>query len=162
MLNARRLLKLLHEIGAIGVIGAFACLLVMHTTAPTGSVVAYAAVRASMAMVSKWILVPSLLIVLTSGLLAIVATKPYRDAGWVWVKALLGISMFEGTLLTVSASTRRAAELAELATTGSTDAPELARIIHTELGGLWILLLVSTANIVLAIWRPRFSRRHFD
>jgi len=161
-LHTRRALKLLHEIGAIGVIGAFASLLVLHMTAPTHSIAAYAAIRVGMAAISKWLLVPSLLLVLVSGLLAIVATKPYMNAGWVWVKALLGISMFEGTLLTISASARRAAELAEMAITGTGDAVELSRIIHTEWGGLWILLAVSTANIVLAVWRPRFSRRPTD
>jgi hypothetical protein len=74
------------------------------------------------------------------------------------VKALLGISMFEGTLLTVSASARHAADLSALAAAGSPDPVQLAEVLRTEWGGLWILLTLSIANIVLGVWRPRLSR----
>lgn len=160
----RRILKLLHEIGSAGVLGAFAASIVLIVKVPTQSVVAYAAVRQSIAAISQWLLVPSLAIVLLSGLLAIAATDAYKDAGWVWVKALLGISMFEGTLLTVGASARHAAEFAALAAEGHGDPAQLAQVLHTEWGGLWLLLLLSVANIVLAVWRPRLwsTRRSAD
>lgn len=155
----RRLIKILHEIGAVGVLGALAALVILVATAPTDSLAAYAAARHGIAQVSKWLLVPSLLLVLVSGLLAIIATRPYMDAGWAWIKALLGISMFEGTLLTISASTRRAAELTAQAAAGEGDPALLAGVLRTEWGGLWVLIVVSIANIVLGVWRPRLSRR---
>jgi hypothetical protein len=34
----------------------------------------------------------------------------------------------------------------------------MARVLHTEWGGLWILMAVSAVNIVLAVWRPRLVR----
>jgi hypothetical protein len=153
-----RLLKILHEIGAVGVMGSFAACIVLHATAPTTSLVGYAAVRQGMAAIARYLLVPSLAIVVVSGLLAIAANDAYKNAGWAWVKALLGLSMFEGTLLTVAASVRQAAELSAQAAAGAGDPKLLGQVIHTEWGGLWMLLAVAVVNIVLAVWRPRFMR----
>jgi hypothetical protein len=165
----KRVLKVLHELGAIGVMGSLAACIVLIATAPTQSPVAYAAVRQGIAALAKWLLVPSLALMLVSGLLAIAINKAYHEAGWAWVKALLGIGMFEGTLLTVGGSARRAAELSAIAATGlgpdgrgpagQADAAELARILRTEWGGLWLLLGLCFVNVVLAVWRPRLGRR---
>jgi hypothetical protein len=156
----RRLLKIFHEIGAVGVMGSFAACIVLVATAPTptGSLVAYAAVRQGIAEITRWLLVPSLAVVLISGLLAIAATEAYKNAGWAWLKALLGISMFEGTLLTVGARARHAAELSALAVTGQGNAVDLAQVLRTEWGGLWLLFGLAVANLVLAVWRPRLGR----
>jgi len=151
----RKILKLLHEIGSAGVLGAFAACIVLIVKVPTHSALAYAAVRLSVAAITQWLLVPSLALVMVSGLLSIAATNAYKDAGWAWVKALLGISMFEGTLLTVGASARQAAEYSAQAADGHDNAAQLAQVLHTEWGGLWLLLALSVANIVLAVWRPR-------
>jgi hypothetical protein len=155
----RKSLKALHEIGAIGTLGAFAASIVLLTTAPTASPVAFAAVLQGIASISKWLMVPSLALVLISGLLAIAATEAYKNAAWAWVKALLGIGTFEGTLITIGASARHAAELSALAASGRGDPAQLAQVLRTEWGGLWILAVLSLANIVLAVWRPRLYRR---
>lgn len=153
-----RLIKFLHEIGSAGVIGAFVADLVLIAHAPTDSLAAYAASRQDIVFLSQWLLVPSLALTLISGLLSIAATEAYKNAGWAWTKALLGISMFEGTLLTVVASGRRAAELSALAATGSPDPGQLAEVLRTERGGIWVLLTVAILNVVLGVWRPRISR----
>jgi uncharacterized membrane protein len=155
----KRLIKLLHELGAIGVVGGLAACLVLVATAPTDPVVAYAATRQNIANLVRWLLVPSLALVIVSGLLSIAINEAYKNAGWAWIKALLGISMFEGTLLTVAASARHAAELSEKAVSGAGEPELLEQVLRTEWGGLWVLLAVAVANIVLAIWRPRFLRR---
>jgi len=154
----RKLVKVLHEIGAVGVLGAFAASLVLIATAPgPDALLAYAASRQGIAAIARWLLVPSLALVLVSGLLAMLANDAYIDAGWAWIKALLGLSMFEGALVTVAASARHAAELSALAAAGHADAALLAQVLRTERGGLWLLLLLALANIVLAVWRPRLS-----
>jgi hypothetical protein len=155
----KRLLKFLHEIGAIGVMGALAACLVLVIHAPEQSLVEYAAWRQGIAAITRYMLVPSLALVLISGLLAIAVNRAYHDAGWAWLKALSGVSMFEGTLLTVQASSQRAAELSAQAAAGAGDPALLAAAVRTEWGGLWIILGLSVANIVLAVWRPRLSRR---
>jgi uncharacterized membrane protein len=157
----RRLLKALHTLGAIGFMGGLAaCLVLVATTAvePTAS---FAAVRNGIALVNKWLLTPSLLLVLVSGLLAIAATEAYKDAGWAWMKALLGLVTFEGTLLTIVGNSRKAAEQAVAAAAGQPDA--MVRVmehLRTEWGAVWLMLALGLANIVLAIWRPRLTRRH--
>lgn len=155
----RRVLKVLHEIGAVGVLGSLAACVVLVVTAPTESLVGYAAVRQGIAEISKWLLVPSLAITVITGLAAIAASDAYINAGWPWVKALLGITLFEGTLLTIDRSATRAAELAALAAEGRGDPALLAEVVRTEWGGLWLIIALSVANIVIAVWRPRFSRR---
>lgn len=154
-----RTLKLLHQLGAIGVVGSMACCLVLLVTAPQDSLAGYAAVRQGIHAITRWLLVPSLATVLISGLLAIAATRAYMDAGWAWIKALLGIAMFEGTLLTIQASSRKAAEITAAAVqSGATDSAALAPLLRTEWAGLWTMLALSFANILLAVWRPRINR----
>jgi len=41
---------------------------------------------------------------------------------------------------------------------GRGDAAQLAEALHAERGGLWLLLALSLANVVLAVWRPRIYR----
>jgi len=154
-----RSLKSLHQIGAIGTLGSFGACIVLLATAPTTSLVAFAAVMQGIASISKWLLVPSLAIVLISGLLAIAANDAYKSAAWAWVKALLGIGTFEGTLLTVGSSARHAAELSALAVSGRGDPAQLAQVLRTEWGGLWILAALAFINIALAVWRPRLYSR---
>jgi hypothetical protein len=153
----QRLLKALHQVGGIGLAGSLAACIVLVVTAPTDSLVGYAAVRQGIAAISQWLLVPSLALVLVSGLLAIAANRAYHDAGWAWMKALLGIVMFEGTLVTISGSARRAAELSALAAAGEGDPAKLAEVLRTEWGSLWLILALSIANVLLAVWRPKLS-----
>ncbi len=155
----QKLLKILHEVSAVGVLGSFAACLVIIVTGPSQqSLVAYAATRHAIAEICRWMLVPSLAVALISGLLAIAANRAYANAGWAWVKALLGIGMFEGTLGSVGANARHAAELSALAAAGNPDPVQLAGVLRTEWGGLWMLLALSLVNIVLGVWRPRFGR----
>ncbi len=155
----KRFIKAAHELGAIGATGAFCGVLVLLWTAPRSPISAQAAAQAQIAALEKWLLGPSLALVLISGLLAIAANKPFHCAGWAWVKALLGVSIFEGSLLTVVASGQHAAEAASLIAAGESRTPELAELLRTEWGGVWIMLALSLANVVLAVWRPRLSWR---
>ena len=75
---------------------------------------AYALLRGAIATISGSLLFPSLGLVLISGLLAMAATRAYRDVGWVWLKLLLGVSVFEGTLVAIHGPAVRAAEMAPL------------------------------------------------
>lgn len=156
----RRLLKALHILGAIGFMGGLAAILVLVANTAVEPTASFAAVRNGIALINKWLLTPSLLIVLVSGLLAIAATNAYKDAGWAWMKALLGVVTFEGTLLTIVGSGRKAAEQAAAAVAGQADAmTQVTALLRTERGAAWLMLGLGFINIVLAIWRPRFTRR---
>lgn len=87
-----------------------------------------------------------------TGLVAIAATRGFHEAGWAWAKALLGVSVFEVTLVTVGAS-RTQADLAAAAA----DPALLASLLHSERNTLWLLIALTVANVVLAVWRPKLS-----
>ena len=153
----KRTLKVLHSLGAAGVIGALAAHLLILLAAPGETLEAQAAVRQSVAAIARGLLLPSLAVVLVSGLLAMAVHRPFHEARWVWIKALLGIAMFEGTLGAVEGTARR---LAELATKPSADTTTLpAELLRHEWLGLWTVLALSLANVALAVWRPRLRPR---
>jgi hypothetical protein len=132
----RRLLKFMHTMGAIGLMGAMACLLVLFsfTPAPT-SLSEYALMREAMGGISTWIFLPSLGLTLIAGLLAIGLNRAYHNAGWAWVKLLSGVLVFEwGFAATLAAS------------------------LDPEWKSLWVMLAVATVNVILGIWRPRLTR----
>jgi len=56
----RVIIKVLHEIGAVGVLGSFAASLLLVATAPRDSLAAYAVARQGIAAIAHWLLVPSL------------------------------------------------------------------------------------------------------
>jgi hypothetical protein len=153
-----RILKLLHELGSIGTLGAVTvCLLLLrihHGDSGPDATQAGADVFA----VVRYVLMPSFVAVLLSGLLAIAATPAYMNAGWAWFKALLGLSLFEASL-SLSGTAREAAQLSVRAATDAAALTQLAQSIRTETGVLWVLFGISLANVVFGIWRPRFGRR---
>ncbi len=155
----RQVLKFLHELSAIGVVGALAAHIVLVWTADPASLQGYIAVRNGIDAVCKWILMPSLAVVLISGLLAIVATRGYMDARWPWIKALLGISMFEGTLGAVVANAKRGSQFTEKVASGAADPQALAEVLRSEWIGLWTIMALALANVAIGVWRPRFALR---
>ena len=156
----RYTLKFLHTLGAIGMMGAMASLGVILLYAPPSSALAeYAAVRSAMAMVAKWIFMPSLGVTLIAGLLAIAASPAFHNAGWAWVKAASGILLFESGFVGVLGPMQREAEDAAKALAGQLDPSTLGTALGAEKMTIWILLGVSVANVVLGVWRPYLMRR---
>ncbi len=154
----RRLLKFLHTMGAIGLTGAMACLLVVLIFAPEPtSLAGHIALTRAMARIATWIFMPSLAVTLMSGLGAMALTPGYSDAGWVWVKAATGILLFEGGFLYVVGPMQTAAKASVGLLAGQLDPAAVARSFSAERNQLWILLGVAVANVVLGIWRPRLE-----
>ena len=119
----------------------------------------HAALRQSLAMLSKWLILPSLVAVVLSGILSMAVHHPFQDKGWVWSKLLAGLLIFESTLATVDGPARRALDIAERARLGEIDAAAMMLEINDRWGAWWVLLTIFLLNVVLGIWRPRFSRR---
>lgn len=148
----RRTLKALHEISAIGVGGGLAACLIINLMAAGAPSPEFAAARQAIAAIAKYLLVPSLAVVLVSGLLAIAATHAFHEAAWAWAKALLGLSVFEATLVTVGASRTQAGLVA-----ASADPTLLGSLMHSERNTLWLLIALSVVNVLLAVWRPKVT-----
>jgi hypothetical protein len=150
----RRLFKFLHTIGAIGLMGAMACLLAIISFAPA-SLAGHAAVMGAMANIATWVFVPSLAVTLIAGLLSIAVTPGYQDAGWVWMKAATGILIFEGGFLYVAGPIQAAAKNSARLLVGQLDPALVARTLAAERNTLWMLFAVAAANVALGVWRPR-------
>ena len=155
----RRLLKFLHTMGAVGLLGAMASLIIMSSVMPPkSSLGAYAAMRGAMGAVSTWLFLPSLGLSLIAGLLAIAVNRAFHNAGWAWVKLISGVLLFEGGLQGVQGPMKDEAEQSAAALAGHVDPATLAGSLGAERATLWVLLAVATANVVLGIWRPRLVR----
>ncbi len=144
--------------GAIGLMGATVCLLVLMSIAPPPeSLAGYAAIRGAMAAIANWIYLPSLALTLIAGLLAIAANHVYQNAGWAWVKLATGVLMVEGSMVFVLGPLQDEATRSAAALAGHLDAAASAGAASVGAGRnpLWALLAVMTANVVLGIWRPR-------
>jgi hypothetical protein len=145
--------------GAIGLIGAMACLLVMASRLPPPTSLAdYALMRGAMGAVSTWIFMPSLGLTLVAGLLSIAANPAFHNAGWAWAKLATGVLVFEGGLVNIQGRMQEEAERSASALAGQLDPATLAGSLVAERNTLWIIMVVATANVVLAIWRPRLTR----
>jgi hypothetical protein len=156
----RPLLKFLHTIGAIGLMGSMAALLVLLAVVPPpAELEEYALVRRAMGAIGSWVFFPSLGLMLVAGLLSMAYVKAYHNAGWAWAKAATGILVFESSLIGVLGPIQREAERSAQALAGKIDPATLAGTLPSERNTLWVLLAVCAANVVLGIWRPRLSWR---
>jgi len=156
----RRTLKFLHTMGSIGITGGLAAYMLVLVMLPQGAALeTQLVIRDGLALLSKWLILPSMLVVLLSGLLAIAANTAFLEAPWVWIKGLAGILVFESTLLAIDGPAQRNAKFVHEAVVGNIKTQALPGMLSDEWGAWWILLGLFTANVVLAIWRPRFGHR---
>jgi hypothetical protein len=107
--------------------------------------------------IATWILLPSLAATLVAGLLAMAMTRSYHNAGWAWSKLAMGILVFEWSFTAIVGPMQEEAELSARVLAGGADAAALASSPGAEVGSLWVMIAVATLNVVLGVWRPRFS-----
>jgi hypothetical protein len=144
--------KALHELASTAFGGALLACLLINGVADRTSPAEFAAARHLFAAIARYVLIPSMAVVVVSGLFALAATRAYMDAGWAWLKALLGLSVFEATLVVVGSSGRHAELVA-----AASDPAVLDALLRSERNTLWLLVVLSVANVVLAVWRPRLT-----
>lgn len=153
----RRLLKFLHSVAAAGLMGGAAAIVVvlMLTPAPIGAA-DYTAIVIGLSKIAAWVIGPSMVLTVITGLLSMAVHPPFQDAAWVWVKAATGILILQAGLHILGPLQEEAARAAGgLAVAEAADA---ARLFQAEINTAWVLLGVSIANIALGVWRPRFPQ----
>jgi uncharacterized membrane protein len=155
----RRLIKFLHTMGAIGLMGAMACLLVLFGLTPSpASLSEYAPMRAAMGAIASLIFMPSMALTLIAGLLAMAVNRGYHNAGWAWVKLFSGLLVFEWGLASIQGPMQQEAELSARAMAHEIDPASLGVSLGAEWKSLWIMMAIATANVILGVWRPRLTR----
>ncbi|QDP21973.1 hypothetical protein [Bradyrhizobium cosmicum] len=155
----RKLMKFLHTLGAIGLVGAVACFLVMAGYAPAPSAIAqYAPLSIATGAVATWIFMPSLGLTLVAGLLAMAVNRTFHSAGWAWAKLAMGVLVFEWGFVSVVGPLQQEAEQSARAFAGEIDLATLAGELGTRRATLWVFLAIAMANIVLGVWRPGLAR----
>lgn len=153
----KRALKFLHTLSAIGFAGGLAAYMLVLNGAPEVSATAeYLILREALATLANTIIVPSMVIAVTSGLLAMAFHFPFHDAPWVWAKALSGVLLFEASLMSIDAPAEQAVDAVANAINGEIDPATLSGLVHDEWVAMWTVLALAIANVVLAVWRPRF------
>ncbi len=152
-------LKFLHTLAACGIIGGIGCHMILLIFAPQETPAAYADMRQSISAISNYVLVPSLAIVLISGLLSMAVHTPFLNRGWAWLKAGMGFFMFKAVLTIVGVTANQAADIAQRIEEGEPAEALLQAAIFNEWAFLIFVMILSVANVVLGVWRPRFSRR---
>ena len=155
----RRFLKFLHTTSSIGLAGGLISIMIMLETGPSpNELEAYAALRATLATLSNWLIVPSMALCLFSGVVALAVHAPFHNRGWAWLKAVTGILVLEATLASIDAPLESAAIKSAQALEGALSVEQLTQQINDKWVAWWVLLVIFAVNIALAIWRPRFAK----
>lgn len=155
----RKAMKFLHTLAACGLIGAVAGYFIVLTTAPQDTASNYADMRQTISALSNYLLLPSMAVALVTGLLAMVVHRPFQNTRWAWIKALLGLSMFEATLVIVGAKADYAAKISLEIVVGAEKADVLETALTYEWHSLGAIMAISVANIVLGVWRPALKKQ---
>jgi len=160
----RKALKFCHTLGGVGLLGTLLTLIIVFVMLPdpTQDIAGYAALTELVDRLARWVLLPSLILTLVSGLLSIGAVTAFHGAGWAWLKLATGVVMFEGTLLAVQGPIQREANLTRQYLSGEVEAAALASSFETISYSIFVLGSVAVANVVLGIWRPRLGRRRVE
>lgn len=160
----RKALKFCHTLGGVGLLGTLLTLIIVFVMLPdpTQDIAGYAALTELVDRLARWVMLPSLILTLVSGLLSIGAVTAFHGAGWAWLKLATGVVMFEGTLLAVQGPIQREANLTRQYLSGEVEAAALASSFETISYSIFVLGSVAVANVVLGIWRPRLGRRRVE
>lgn len=155
----RQTLKFLHSVASCGIIGALLCYMLLLVKAPRETPVQIAEQRQFIEVLCSLLLVPSMALALFTGLVAMAVHRPFQEKRWAWVKALLGIGMFESTLAITQSKAHYAAEITRKIATGEVPADALGNSLHSEWTTLLAIMALSLGNVALGVWRPRLKAR---
>lgn len=157
--SMRKTLKIVHTLAACGLIGALLAYMLILMFAPTDTPRAYADTRAIISQLCDYLILPSMALAVVSGLLAMAVHRPFQDTRWAWLKALLGLSLFEATLAIVQSKATTAAALSARLAAGVGEPGELAVVLANEWRAFSAVLALSIVQVIVGVWRPRLTRQ---
>ncbi len=159
-MRLRPLLKFFHTVGAVGITGGLAAYMIVLASVPeTATFSEYLTIRTSLRQISNLLIVPAMAIVLFSGLMVMAVHYPFHNALWAWIKAISGILIFEETLRSIDAASEKAVIGVSKVLSQELDPAELSQYVDDMWLSWWVILALCALNIVLGVWRPRFSGR---
>lgn len=150
----RKSVKVIHTLAACGMIGGLVGYLVLVRYGLQGTPVQYADLRQAISVLCDHLVVPAMLVTILSGFLSMLVHKPFWRAGWVWVKALTAIGIFEATMAAVKWKAGFAAETSLKIASGEAPASALEDI-DREWGAVAVVIALAVANVIVGVWHPR-------
>jgi hypothetical protein len=153
----KNLLKLLHFAGLVGLGGGLVIALVLVDTVDATSPAATAAMHAAIALICAGVIVPSLVVVVLTGMFLVVARPALIGARWVWVKALLGVAVVVAVLGYLQPAMLAAASMATAGALGDSALGPLPAVVAAELGAAWWTRALVVVAGVVAVGRPRLG-----
>jgi hypothetical protein len=150
----RWLLKFCHHLSSCGMAAGLIGYAFLLLKAPQETSAQVAELRMMVSQLANYVLVPSLGLALVSGLLAIVVHRPFQENRWVWVKALIGLTLFESTLAIVQSKANDGALIAAQLADGKGAREDLQVIVASEWTALYAITALVIASIALGTWRP--------
>lgn len=156
----RHALRWLHLIAVAGFMGAVAASLLIAARADSMSPTAFAAARQLIESVGNYLALPSLTVLVVSGMLLVAVRPIWMEARWVWTKALIGALIGALFLVWLQPALHQAAVLSgsTLALAPSFEALQASVQIGWTYSAL--VLVLSLVASVIAVWRPRLGQGH--
>ena len=159
----RRTLKFIHTVATAALVGALLLQLLISLRYVGGLAVddpTAVGARLVMLDVLVWVMVPSMVVVVVTGLALMGLHRAYTHAGWVWAKALMGLLLVKGVITVQEPAVRDLAALAAQGIANNAVAlAELARLDRMEWLGGWLALVLCIAATAFGVWRPSFTAR---
>jgi Serine aminopeptidase, S33 len=154
----KNLLKLLHFASLAGLGGGVVVILVLLDTIDATSPAAVAGMHAAIALICSGLVVPSLVVLLLTGMLLVVARPHLISARWVWAKALVGVIVAATILAGLQPLVLALASMSATGALGDAPPGPLASTVETERWAAYLTLANVVAAVVIAVWRPRLGR----
>ena len=83
----RKTVKIIHTLAACGMIGGLVGYLVLLRFGARATPAQYADLRQAISVICDYLVVYSMGVTIVSGFVSMAVHKPFRDSGWVWLKA---------------------------------------------------------------------------
>ncbi|MGH6622469.1 MAG: DUF2269 family protein [Burkholderiaceae bacterium] len=155
----RNALRWLHLLAGGTFMGAVAAALLIAARADTMSPTAFASSRELINFVGSYLALPSLTVLIVSGMLLVAAHPIWMEARWVWAKAFLGALVSALFLFLVQPAFRRAAALASGALGSAPSFDDLQSAIQTGATYGAAVLVIALVASTIAVWKPRLGAR---